>query len=91
MRGVNDMRPNIIAGRHEQHGDHPHSSRRDAPKEIARVVDRRKLPRSAMTMAPTLNSTWCWPKVWLLTAVQKLIMFNPLSLQAGIEPSAEER
>jgi hypothetical protein len=40
MRGVNDMKLNIIAERHEQHGDHPHSSRRDAPEEIARVVDR---------------------------------------------------
>jgi AraC-like DNA-binding protein len=40
MRGVNDMKLNIIAERHEQHSDHPHSSRRDAPKEIARVVDR---------------------------------------------------
>jgi len=31
MRGVNDMKLNIIAERHEQHGDDPHSSRRDAP------------------------------------------------------------
>jgi hypothetical protein len=34
MRGVNDMKLNIIAERHEQHGDHPHTSRRDAPEEI---------------------------------------------------------
>jgi AraC family transcriptional regulator len=40
MRGVNDMKLNIIAERHEQHGDHTHSSRRDAPEKIARVVDR---------------------------------------------------
>jgi AraC family transcriptional regulator len=37
---VNDMKLNIIAERHEQHGDHPRTSRRDAPEEIARVVHR---------------------------------------------------
>jgi hypothetical protein len=63
MRGVNDMKLNIIAERHEQHGDDPHSSRRDAPGEIARVVDRPSpLAVGALQNLKRFRHCMCVPK-----------------------------